>query len=81
MPPVTESEVFSASEGMRGVMDYYAHATSTSKTFERLSDLQPPKPVNMGAHIVVTVPGCFGNWPLRWKGGRQAARTTGCRNR
>jgi flavorubredoxin len=41
MPPVTESEVLSASEGMRGVMDYYAHATSTSKTFERLSDLQP----------------------------------------
>ncbi|MEO8660609.1 MAG: MBL fold metallo-hydrolase [Bryobacteraceae bacterium] len=41
MPPVTESEVLSASEGMRGMMDYYAHATSTSATFERLADLQP----------------------------------------
>lgn len=41
MPPVTESEVLSASEGMRGMMDYYAHATSTSATFERLASLQP----------------------------------------
>jgi hypothetical protein len=41
MPPVTESEVLSASEEMRGMMDYYAHATSTSTTFERLADLQP----------------------------------------
>ena len=30
MPPVTESEVLTASEGTRGMMDYYAHATSTS---------------------------------------------------
>ena len=39
MPPVTESEVLTASETMRGMMDYYAHATSTSATFERLADL------------------------------------------
>ncbi len=41
MPPVTESEVLSASETMRGMMDYYAHAKSTSATFERLASLQP----------------------------------------
>jgi len=41
MPPVTESEVLSASEGMRGMMDYYAHAKSTSATFERLANLRP----------------------------------------
>ncbi len=41
MPPVTESEVLTASEGMRGMMDYYAHATSTSATLERLAGLHP----------------------------------------
>jgi len=41
MPPVTESEVLSASEAMRGMMDYYAHATSTSAILERLASLQP----------------------------------------
>ncbi len=41
MPPVTESEVFTASETMRGMMDYYAHATSTSATLERLALLSP----------------------------------------
>lgn len=41
MPPVTETEVLSASEGMREMMDYYAHATSTSATLERLASLQP----------------------------------------
>ncbi len=41
MPPVTESEVLTASEAMRGMMDYYAHATSTSMTFERLASLHP----------------------------------------
>ena len=41
MPPVTESEVLTASEGMRGMMDYYAHATSTSATLERLAALGP----------------------------------------
>ncbi len=41
MPAVTESEVLTASEGMRGMMDYYAHATSTSALLERLASLQP----------------------------------------
>jgi flavorubredoxin len=41
MPAVTESEVLSASEGMRGMMDYYAHATSTTAILERLASLQP----------------------------------------
>lgn len=41
MPPVTESEVFTASETMRGMMDYYAHANSTSATLERLALLSP----------------------------------------
>ena len=41
MAPVTESEVLTASEGMRGMMDYYAHATSTSATLERLAGLGP----------------------------------------
>lgn len=41
MPPVTESEVLTASEGMRGMMDYYAHARSTSAILARLADLHP----------------------------------------
>jgi len=41
MPPVTESEVLTASEGMRAMMDYYAHSTSTSATLDRLARLQP----------------------------------------
>ncbi len=41
MPAVTESEILTASEGMRGMMDYYAHATSTSTILERLAGLQP----------------------------------------
>jgi len=41
MPAVTESEVLTASEGMRGMMDYYAHATSTSAILERLAGLGP----------------------------------------
>lgn len=41
MPPVTESEVLSASETMRGMMDYYAHATSTTAILERLAGLSP----------------------------------------
>lgn len=40
-PPVTETEVLTASETMRGMMDYYAHATSTSAILERLARLQP----------------------------------------
>jgi flavorubredoxin len=41
MAPVTESEVLTASEGMREMMDYYAHATSTTATLERLAALGP----------------------------------------
>jgi flavorubredoxin len=41
MPPVTESEVLTASEAMRGMMDYYAHATSTSAILGRLARLGP----------------------------------------
>jgi len=38
-PPVTEQEVLSASEGFRGMMDYYAHAINTSAVLERLARL------------------------------------------
>ena len=41
MPAVTESEILTASEGMRGMMDYYAHATSTTAILERLAALNP----------------------------------------
>jgi len=41
MPAVTESEVLTASEGMRAMMDYYAHSTSTTATLERLAALKP----------------------------------------
>jgi flavorubredoxin len=41
MPPVTESEVLTASERMRGMMDYYAHGTSTATILERLAQAQP----------------------------------------
>jgi flavorubredoxin len=41
LPAVTESEVLSSSEGMRQMMDYYAHATSTAPILERLAALQP----------------------------------------
>lgn len=41
LPPVTESEVLSASEGMRGMMEYFAHATDTSRILDRLAELGP----------------------------------------
>ena len=41
LPPVTESEVLTATEGMRAMMDYYAHAKNTTAIFGRLSDLKP----------------------------------------
>jgi flavorubredoxin len=41
MPAVTETEVLSASEGMRGMLDYYTHAASTSLVLERLAKLEP----------------------------------------
>ncbi len=37
LPAVTESEILSASEEMRGMMDYYAHATGTPAILERLA--------------------------------------------
>lgn len=40
-PPVTESEVLTASETMRAMLDYYAHASNTPATLERLARLQP----------------------------------------
>lgn len=40
-PPVTESEVLTASESMRDMMDYYAHAASTAQILARLADLRP----------------------------------------
>jgi flavorubredoxin len=40
-PPVTESEILTSSEGMRGMMDYYAHATETSVALERLASRNP----------------------------------------
>ncbi len=41
MPALTESEVLSSSEKMRGMMDYYAHATSMGPILERLAGLGP----------------------------------------
>jgi flavorubredoxin len=41
MPPVTESEILTPSESMRGMMDYYAHAVNTSATLGRLASLGP----------------------------------------
>jgi flavorubredoxin len=40
-PPVTESEVLTASEGMRKAMEYYAHGTNTRTILERLAALSP----------------------------------------
>jgi flavorubredoxin len=40
-PPITESEVLSASETMRGMMDYYAHARNTTAILDRLAGLRP----------------------------------------
>lgn len=40
-PPVTESEILTASEAMRSMMDYYAHSTSTRAILAALAGLQP----------------------------------------
>ena len=40
-PPVTESEILTASESMRRAMDYYAHSTGTTAILERLAALKP----------------------------------------
>lgn len=41
MEPVTESEILSASETMRGMTDYYAHSDGTPAILERLAGLSP----------------------------------------
>ncbi|MCC7496188.1 MAG: MBL fold metallo-hydrolase [Bryobacterales bacterium] len=41
VPPVTESEILTASEGMREIMDYYAHATRTAALLDQLARLKP----------------------------------------
>lgn len=41
VPPVTESEILTASEAMRGMMDYYAHGKGTPEILERLAALAP----------------------------------------
>jgi len=41
MPPVTETEILTASESMRGSLDYYAHSTNTAAILERLASLKP----------------------------------------
>lgn len=40
-PPMTESEILTASESMRAMMDYYAHANRTTPILERLASLRP----------------------------------------
>lgn len=40
-PAVTESEVLTASEGMRSMMDYYAHAPSTTVILNRPASFDP----------------------------------------
>ena len=40
-PPVTDSEILTASEAMRKPMDYYAHSTKTTGILERLASLNP----------------------------------------
>jgi flavorubredoxin len=39
--PVTESDVLGPSEAMRAGLDYWAHATNTKATLERLAALRP----------------------------------------
>ncbi len=41
LPAVTESEVLGASEGMRSMMEYYAHATNTTDILGKLAKLGP----------------------------------------
>lgn len=41
MPAVTETEILTSSEAMRGMMDYYAHSISTATVLERLAKLNP----------------------------------------
>jgi len=40
-PPVTDADILGPSEKMRASMDYYAHASNTRPTLERLAALSP----------------------------------------
>ena len=40
-PPLTEHDILGPSEGMRKMMDYYAHGSSTGKTLEQLAAFEP----------------------------------------
>lgn len=40
-PPVTESEILTASEALRKPMDYYAHSAKTNVILENLASLNP----------------------------------------
>ena len=40
-PPLTEKDVLGPSEALRSTLDYYAHATDTRATLERLAGLAP----------------------------------------
>jgi hypothetical protein len=61
---VTESEILSTSEAMRRMMDYYAHATSTSVILERLAALgHRCWRASTGARIAATALRCFANSP------------------
>jgi flavorubredoxin len=40
-PPVTESEILGPSEGMRKMMDYFAHGPNTRAVLERLAAFEP----------------------------------------
>lgn len=41
LPPVTGAEILTASEAMRGMMDYFAHGASTAPILDRLAALSP----------------------------------------
>jgi len=41
LPPLTETEIFTASEGMRGMLDYFAHSRNSTHILHRLAELQP----------------------------------------
>ncbi len=40
-PPVTDGDILGPSEGLRGAMDYYAHARNSRQMLERLAALKP----------------------------------------
>jgi hypothetical protein len=40
-PALTESDILGPAEAMRQALDYYAHATNSAETLERLAALEP----------------------------------------